>query len=97
MVKNKKKMKIICVNVTQETATFLDALVECGIAPSRSELIRKCLTDSMDNLYEMYEKRHVIVNNIKTNHNYLTPNDIIFVKDARNGKGYTKYQVLGEA
>ena len=95
--KNNKKMRILCINVSEETVTFLDSLVECGIAPSRSELMRKCLTDSMPNLYEMYEKRQVIVNDIKTSHNYLTPNDIIFVKDQRNGQGYTKYQVLGEA
>jgi len=45
----------------------------------------------------MYDKRQAIVNDIQTNHNFLTPKDIIFVKDDRHGKRYTKYQVLGEA
>ena len=91
------KMKIITINISEEISTFLDSLVELGIAPSRSELMRKCLTDSMPNLFEMYEKRQTIVKEIQTNHNFLTPNDIIFVKDKRHGKRYTKYQVLGEA
>jgi len=95
--KKRMKMKIITINIAEEMSTFLDVLVEHGIAPSRSELMRKCLTDSMPNLIEMYEKRQLIVKEIQTNHNFLTPNDIIFVKDDRHGKGYTKYQVLGEA
>ena len=90
-------MKVITINISVESSTFLDALVEHGIAPSRSELIRKCITDSMPNLFEMYDKRQAIVNDIQTNHNFLTPKDIIFVKDDRHGKRYTKYQVLGEA
>jgi len=95
--KNKTKMRIISVNVSEETVVFLDALIELGIAPSRSELMRKCLTDSMPNLFEMHDKRQAIVKEIQINHNFLTPNDIIFVKDQRHGRGYTKYQVLGEA
>ena len=45
----------------------------------------------------MYEERIAIISEIKTSENYLTPNDIIFVRDNRNGKAYTKYKVVGEA
>ena len=94
---SKTKMKITTINISEESFIFLDALVEHGIAPSRSELIRKCITDSMPMLFEMYNQRQAIVKEIQTNHNFLTPNDIIFVKDARHGRRYTKYQILGEA
>ena len=90
-------MKITTINISEESFTFINALVECGVAPSRSELIRKCITDAMPKLFEMYNARQAIVKKIQTNHNFLTPKDIIFVKDDRNGKRYTKYQILGEA
>jgi len=93
-----RRMKILTVNIPGEMLEFIDSLVnEAGIAPSRSELIRMCLTHSVPLLKEMYEERIAIISEIKTSENFLTPNDIIFVRDNRNGKGYTKYKVVGEA
>ena len=90
MVKTKSKMQIITINVPEDWIIYLDALVNiAGIAPSRSELIRMCITDSAPKLNKMYKKRERIVNELMTSENFLTPNDVIFVKDRRNGKGYT--------
>ena len=98
MVKSKSSMVIITINVTKETLKFLDAMVNiAGIAPSRSELIRMCITDSAPKLQRMYKKRQVIVNKLHTSENFLTPNDIIFVQDRRNGKGFTKFKIVEEA
>ena len=96
--KERKVMRIITISITEEMLKFIDALVEdVGLAPSRSELMRMCLTESLPILRSMYEERIAIVNEVKTSNNFLTPNDVIFVKDNRNGKGYTKYKVVGEA
>ena len=96
--KEKRKMRIVTINLPEETLDFIDMLVKkAGLAPSRSEMIRKCVQESMSKLFEMYRERQAIISEIKTSENYLTPNDIIFVRDARNGKGYTKYKVVGEA
>ena len=92
------RMRIVTINIPEEMIAFIDALVKgAGLAPSRSELIRMCLTDSLPRLKEMYEERIAIVSEIKTSENYLTPNDVIFVRDNRNGDGYTKYKVVGTA
>ncbi len=93
-----KRMRIITINIPEEMIEFLDMLVkEAGLSPSRSELVRKCLQESMPKLFEMYRERIAIISEIKTSNNFLTPNDVIFVRDNRNGKGYTKYKVVGEA
>jgi len=94
----KGRMITVSINVTEEMLKYIDTLVnDAGIAPSRCELVRMCLTESLPLLKEMYEERIVIISEIKTSNNFLTPNDIIFVRDNRNGKGYTKYKVVGEA
>jgi Arc/MetJ-type ribon-helix-helix transcriptional regulator len=86
------------VNLPEEMADFIDALVDgAGLAPSRCELVKMCLMNSLPKLKEMYEERIAIIAEIKTSENYLTPNDIIFVRDNRNGKAYTKYKVVREA
>ena len=91
-------MRIISMNLPEETVEFIDMLVKkAGLAPSRCELIRKCIQESMPKLFEMYRERIAIISEIKTSNNYLTPNDIIFVRDNRNGKAYTKYKVVGQA
>ena len=88
----------LSLNVMPEMLEFIDALIkDAGIAPSRCELIRMCIHESLPRLKEMYEERIAIISEIKTSENFLTPNDIIFVRDNRNGKGYTKYKVVGEA
>lgn len=92
------RMVIITVSITKESLEFMDALVGgAGLAPSRSELFRMCLREALPRLKEMYEERIAIISEIKCSENYLTPNDVIFVRDNRNGKGYTKYKVVGEA
>jgi len=96
--KKESTMKTISINVTREMLKFMDSLVnEAGLAPSRCELVRMCLNESLPLLKEMYEERIAIISEIKTSNNFLTPNDIIFVRDNRNGKGYTKYKVVGAA
>ena len=92
------RMQIVTVGLPKEMVAFIDSLVKgAGLAPSRSELVRMCLTDSLPRLKEMYEERIAIISEIKTSENYLTPNDVIFVRDNRNGKAYTTYKVVGEA
>ena len=93
------KMRIITVNIPLEMLKFIDSLVElAGIAPSRSEIVRMCLHEALPLLLEMYEGRQAIVDNIKTSKNFLTPHDVIFVKNNNKiGNGYTKYKVVGEA
>ena len=89
-------MKTISINVTKDTLKFIDSLVNgAGLAPSRCELVRMCLRESLPLLKEMYEERIAIISEIDTSKNHLTPNDIIFVRDNRNGKRYTKYKVVG--
>ena len=97
-VKASGRLVNLSINVTVEMLEYMDALVKgAGLAPSRCELVRMCLTDSLPRLKEMYEERIAIISEIKTSENYLTPNDVIFVRDNRNGKAYTKYKVVGEA
>ena len=96
--KKSEKMVIITISITKESLEFMDALVSgAGLAPSRSELLRMCIRETLPRLKEMYEERIDIISEIKTSENYLTPNDVIFVRDNRNGKAYTKYKVVGEA
>lgn len=98
MVKSKSSMVIITISITKETKTFLDSLVNIDeIAPSRSELVRMCITDAMPKLMKMHKKRQKIVSELHTSENFLTPNDVIFVKDRRNGSGYSKFKIVGEA
>lgn len=92
------RMKNYSINLPVEIGEYIDALAYgAGLAPSRSELIRMCITESLPRLKEMYEERIAIISEIKVSENYLTPNDVIFVRDNRNGKAYTKYKVVGEA
>ena len=92
------RMRVISLNLPEEMVDYIDALVDgAGLAPSRCEMVRMCIMHSLPRLKEMYEERIAIISEIKTSENYLTPNDIIFVRDNRNGKAYTKYKVVGEA